>query len=115
MSEEKTIKEEIIELKPEGNLLVCKINGETFGFRKLTWGEKNKIMEISQKMSPIDGKLDFNVFDFNINLLLATLKKAPFNVNKQTLESYPDAKLIDILLQITTDLNIVGKQKIQNL
>ncbi len=103
-----------IELKKDGNLWTCQIEGKEFAFRKLTWGEKNKITEISQKIRP-DGQFVFSISDFNVNLLLATLKKAPFAINKGGLESYPDAKLIDILLKIATDMNIASLPEIQNL
>ncbi len=104
----------IIELKKDGNLWTCQVEGKEFGFKKLTWGEKNKIMEISQKQRN-DGQLYFSVADFNINLLLGTLKKAPFGISKESIENYPDAKLIDILLKIATDMNIASPPEIQNL
>ena len=103
-----------IELKKDGNLWVCTIEGKDFGFKKLTWGEKNKIMDISQRMGP-NGSLTFSVADFNINLLLGTLKKSPFAVSKESIEAYPDAKLIDILLKISTDMNIASLPEVQNL
>lgn len=103
-----------IELKKDGNLWVCQIEGKEFGFKKLTWGEKNKIVEISQRLMP-NGQLAFNVADFNVNLLLGALKKAPFGINKESLESYPDAKLIDILLKVATEMNIADLPEIQNL
>ncbi len=103
-----------IELKKDGNLWVCRIEGKEYGFRKLTWGEKNKIIEISQKMGP-NGQLYFSIAEFNLNLLLGTLKKAPFQVSKESVENYPDAKIIDICLKISTDMNIASPPEIQNL
>ena len=103
-----------IELKKEGNLWVCQIEGKEFGFRKLTWGEKNKITEISQKVGP-NGQLYFSLSEFNVNLVLGTLKKAPFPITRESLESYPDAKLIDICLNIATDMNLASPREIQNL
>jgi hypothetical protein len=103
-----------IELKKDGNLWVCKIEDKEYGFRKLTWGEKNKITEISQKIGP-NGQPYFSMAEFNVNFLLGTLKKAPFQITRESLEAYPDAKIIDICLKIATDMNIASPPEIQNL
>lgn len=107
--------EEQITLDLQGNLYVGKIDGKEFGFKKLTWGEKNKVLSISQKINPQTGQLMFDMEMFNINLLLATVKKAPFNISKEGFENYPDAKLIDKLLSIATQMNIADQVTIQNL
>lgn len=107
---------EVIVVKPpkdEGGLWTCSINGKEYGFRKWTWGEKNKVISISMRITP-DGTSTFDPALFNVNMLLATLKKAPFQVNKEILES-SDNKLIDRLLRITTKLNLLEPIEIQNL
>ena len=103
-----------LELKLQGNLYVGEIDGKEFGFRKITWGEKNKIISISQRINP-NGQPSFDMSEFNINLILATVKKAPFALSKESLESYPDAKLIDKLLSVATQMNIADPVDIQNL
>jgi hypothetical protein len=103
-----------IELESQGNLWIYKVEGKEFGFKKLTWGEKNKVIAISQKLSP-NGVLTFDMESFNVNLLLAALKKAPFAINRETLENYPDAKLIDTLHSIATQMNIADPIQIKNL
>ena len=70
-------------------------------------------MTISTRLTPT-GESQFNIALFNTNMLLATLKKAPFAINKETLER-GDPKLIDQLLAITTELNLLKPKKIQNL
>jgi len=106
--------DEIIKLKKEGDLWVCRIDGQEYGFRKWTWGEKNKTTSQCSRLGP-NGETIFDSGEFNIRLLLATLKKAPFKIDRQTIENYPDSVLIDKLLQITTKLNLLGKFEIQNL
>jgi hypothetical protein len=103
-----------LELKPKDGLWFGTIDGKEFGFKKLTWGEKNQVMAISQKMMP-NGQLTFDLSTFNVNLLLATVKKAPFNLSKEGFENYPDAKLIDKLLSIATQMNIAEQVEVQNL
>ncbi len=103
-----------IELKSQGNLWICEIDGKEFGFKKLTWGEKNKLVSISQRLMP-NGQLTFDMETFNVNLLLAAVKKAPFPLNKESFENYPDAKLIDRLHSIATQMNIADPVTIQNL
>ncbi len=105
---------EKIELKPKEGLWFCTIDNKEFGFKKLTWGEKNKVVSISQKMMP-NGQLMFDMEAFNVNLLLATLKRAPFGLSKEAIEGHQDAKLMDKLLSIATQMNIADPVTIQNL
>jgi hypothetical protein len=104
---------ETIELKLQGNLMVCKIDEKEYGFKKLTWGEKNKVISISQRLMP-NGQMMFDMEAFNINLMLATLKKAPFNITKESIEN-SDAKVMDTLHTIATKLNIADPVTIENL
>jgi hypothetical protein len=104
---------EVIVLKKKDDLWICEIDSKEYGFKKWTWGEKNKVISISMRISP-DGTSIFDASLFNLNMLLATLKKAPFAINKETLES-ADSKLIDKLLRVTTKLNLLEPVEIKNL
>ena len=102
-----------IELKKEGNLWIWENEGKEYGIRKWTWGEKNTVVSISTRLGP-DGQERFDVGKFNINMILATLKKAPFTIDEQTL-SQQDPKIIDQILNITTELNLLKPAKLRNL
>jgi len=112
MTEEKQ-KGNVIELKKEGNLWIWEHEGKEYGIRKWTWGEKNRVMSISTTLRG-DGEERFDVAKFNINMLLATLKKAPFAINKESLEQQ-DPLLIDQIFNISSKLNLLSPAKIQNL
>ena len=104
-----------ISLDLKDGLYCTTIQGKSFAFKKLTWGEKNKVISISQKINPLNGSFMFDIETFNVNLLLATVKKAPFNLSREGFETYPDAKLVDTLLEIATKMNLADPVKIQNL
>jgi len=106
--------EEIIKLSKKGDLWVCQIDGREYGFRKWTWGEKNKTTDKCSKIGP-QGQTMFDTAEFNLSLLLATLKKAPFEINSETIQKHPDSILIDKLLRVTTKLNILSSVEIRNL
>lgn len=106
--------EEIIKLKKQGDFWVCKVNGQDYSFRKWTWGEKNNTTAKCSRLGPA-GQTQFDTADFNIRLLLLTLKKAPFEITRENIINHPDSILIDKLLQITTKLNLLGPLDIQNL
>ena len=105
--------EDVIELKKEGDLWIWEYQGKRYGFRKWTWGEKNKITYLSSRLMP-DGQKEFDPALFNINMLLATLREAPFPITKESLENQ-DPLIVDQLLAITMELNLVKPKKIQNL
>lgn len=107
-------KEEIIRLRRQGSLWVCELGGKEYTFRKWAWGEKNRITSQCTRMTP-DGRQYLDIAEFNLNLLMTTLKKAPFKIDRETIENYPDSILIDKLLQISTKLNLLGNVEIQNL
>jgi len=107
-------KKDFLPYTKDGNLYVFELNGKSYGFKKLTWGEKNRVMKISQTITH-DGQLQFDMAEFNTNLVLATLKKAPFAISKQSINEYPDSKLMDNVLSIATQMNIADPIKIQNL
>jgi len=116
MSEEDKKKEqEVIKLKRVNDLWVCTINGQEYGFRKWTWGEKNTLSSRCMRTDPMSGVPQFDSAEFNMQLLLSTLKLAPFQVTREELTRHPDAILVDKLLQITQKLNILGQVEIQNL
>lgn len=103
-----------IDLKLVNGLFIGNVDGKELGFKKLSWGEKNKVVSISQKMTQ-NGTLLFDIETFNTNLILACLKKAPFPISKESIENYPDALLMDKVLSICTQMNIADQVQIQNL
>jgi len=105
--------EKIITLRKVGDLFVCAINKEEYGFIKWNWGQKNKIMTQCIRQTPMGPQLD--TVEFNLAMLMATLKKAPFEVKREVIENHPDSQLMDLLVQITTKLNLLGDVEIKNL
>lgn len=106
--------EEKITLRKQNDLYVCEFSGKEYGFRKLTWGERSRITSQCTKTSPI-GMPTLDMGEFNLNLLMSSLKKAPFDVKREVIDNYPDAILIDKLIQIATKLNVSETLNIQNL
>ena len=107
-------KTQTIKLRKQGDLYECEIDGDKYDFRIWTWGEKNKVTEQCTRVLP-SGQQKLEVGEFNLCMLLATLKKAPFKIDRATIESYPNPKLIDLLIRITTKLNLLEDVEIKNL
>jgi hypothetical protein len=103
----------IITLRKQGDLFVCTIDNQEFGFRKWPWGEKSKIMNQCIRQTPMGPQLD--TVEFNLAMLMNTLKKAPFEIKREILENHPNSQLMDLLVQITTKLNLLGDVEIKNL
>jgi hypothetical protein len=104
----------LVSLKKEGDLYTTQLFGQDYAFRKWTWGEKNRTFSKCQRIGP-SGEIQFDQAEFNMTLLLSTLKKAPFPINRETFDNYPDSPFIDLLVQITSKLNILNQFEIQNL
>lgn len=106
---------EKVKIKVDGeSFTYVHTDGKEYSFKKWTWGEKNKVTQASMKLLP-DGTFYLDPMEFNLNMLLATLKKAPFEVNKASIEGHKDCKLIDLLVKITTEFNLMKPVEIQNL
>jgi hypothetical protein len=112
---------ESYDLKPEGELLVTEIpsgSGQRYGFRRWTWGEKNALSAQCTILNPISGLLSYNSAQFNLGLILATVKKEVNNVfvplTSEEINSM-DSRLGERLSQITQQLNLVSQVEAQNL
>ncbi len=105
---------EEINVSKKGDLWECKIDGHDFAFRQWTWGEKNRAVSDCTRIGS-ESQAVFDTSEFNIRLLLQTLKKAPFAISRDALINYPNSRTVDKALQITSKLNLVGNVEIKNL
>ena len=100
--------------KQEDGLYHTAINGEEYAFRKWTWGEKNRLYAKCSRFGS-NGEPIFESGEFTIQMLMTTLKIAPFKITRENIESHPDSPLIDVLIKLTEKINLLGQIEIQNL
>ena len=107
-----------VNLKKVGDLWTATIDGQDYGFRKWTWGEKNDLSSKCTRVNFMTGASEFDNKYFNEQMFLATVrKKADGKFTNFTLEELrtSDSQLIDMLFKISQELNLVKLFETRNL
>ena len=83
------------------------IDGQAYGFKRWTWGEKNRVVSESISLHPTTGQFKIDTGLFNELMLGAVLSEAPFEVTLSNLREL-DPVLGDQLLRIAQWVNEIS-------
>jgi len=107
------LKKELQTRDPGAEFFTASIGEDSYSFREWTWGEKNQAAGRCIISAPGSVEYIINTALFNELMLAATLAKAPFTVNRETIRQLP-ACLGDILVELAQKVNHLAEDEKKN-